>query len=142
MRGAVATVSSVFARAVADGLIMRNPCSGLSFPELDRAEVVIPSDEQLAAIAAGFKSSFYRRLALAYAGTGLRSAELRGLTEDRVDWLRRTVKVDRQLHAIKSGLPVWGPPKTTAGYRTIPVSSCVIAVMAEQIADRGPDRVG
>lgn len=137
VRGVVATVRSVFARAVEDGLIARNPCSGLSLPQMDRTEVVIPSDEQLAAIADGFIASWYRRLVLVYAGTGLRSAELRGLTEDRVDWLRRTVKVDRQLHGIEDGEPTWGPPKTAAGYRTVPVAKCVIDLMAEQLAERG-----
>lgn len=141
VRGVVATVGAVFARAVEDGLIARNPCKGLALPEVAIAEVVIPTDKQLAEILGALMSPWYRRLVITAAGTGMRSGELRGITEDRVDWLRRTVKVDRQLLDVRAGAPVWGPPKTAAGYRTIPVAQCVIDVMAEQIAQRksGPE---
>lgn len=136
VRAMVAVVSTVFSRAVDDGLIVRNPCVGLSLPELVKVEVVIPTDEQLLAIVAalGVRVPWYRRLVLVAAGSGLRAGELRGLTEDRVDWLRRTIKVDRQL---AERALVWGPAKSGASYRTVPVAKSVIDVMAEQLAERG-----
>lgn len=145
VRLVVATVHAMFERAVVDGLIGRNPCTGLSLPEVQRGEVAIPTDEQLRAIVARLRSPFYRRLVLVAAGTGMRSGELRGLTVDgnrsgdgpRVDFLRKTIKVDRQLIDVVDGQPVFGPPKTQAGYRTIPVDQSVMDVLAQQIAERG-----
>lgn len=125
------------AQAVVDELIPRNPCARVVLSGDPDTEVVIPSTEQFAAIVAKLLTLYYRRLVLVASGTGLQSGELRGLTEDRVDWLRRTVKVDRQLVSVTAGEPVFGPPETKASYRMIPVAQCVIDVMAEQIAQRG-----
>jgi integrase len=44
------------------------------------------------------------------AGTGLRPGEAAGVTVDRVDFLRRTLRVDRQL--VQTRPPSFGPPKT------------------------------
>ncbi|MGH3635614.1 MAG: tyrosine-type recombinase/integrase, partial [Mycobacterium sp.] len=130
-------VKAVFSAAAEDGRIASNPCQGLWLPELERVEIEIPTTDQLVEIVAGFKASYYQRLVLAAAGTGLRSGELRGLTEDRVNFLRRTVKVDRQLIGAPNRQPIWGPPKSKAGYRTIPVAQSIIDVFAAQIAERG-----
>lgn len=43
----------------------------------------------------------YRNLVLTGAGTGLRPGELFGLTHDRVDFLRRTLRVDQQLVRVR-----------------------------------------
>lgn len=146
IRGVVATVHAVFEHAVVDGLIVRNPCKGLSLPEITTGEVLIPTDEQFRAVLAGLHSPWYRRLVLVAAGTGMRSGELRGLTVDgdrpgdppRVDFLRRTIRVDRQLVGITAdGQPIFGPPKTDAGYRTIPVDQAVMDLLAQQIAVQG-----
>lgn len=134
VRGVVAVVSTVFSHAVDEGVIARNPCTGLALPELPRTEVMIPTTEQLIEILDALRVPTYRRLVLVAAGSGLRAGELRGLTEDRVDWLRRTIKVDRQLAA---RAPIWGPPKTAAGHRVVPVAQSVIDVLAAQIAQRG-----
>jgi integrase len=64
------------------------------------------------------------------------------LTKDRVDWLRRTVKVDRQLVGVDDGRPVFGPVKDKRNRpRTIPVPQAVVDALAGHIArDRvGPD---
>jgi integrase len=134
VRGVVAVVSSVFASAVTDELIARNPCSGLVLPEMSQAPVLIPTNEQMTSIVAAVRAPWYRRMVLVAAGSGLRAGELRGLTEDRVDWLRGKIKVDRQLAEREL---IWGPPKSKAGYRTVRVAQSVIDLMAQQIAERG-----
>jgi hypothetical protein len=52
---------------------------------------------------------------------GLRQGECFGLTVDRVDFLRRHVRVDRQLISALGGVPAFGPPKSKAGFRTVPM---------------------
>ena len=59
----------------------------------------------------------YRSLIVFAAGMGLRQGECVGLTVDRVDFLRRRVRVDRQLLSAVGGVPEFGPPKSKAGFR-------------------------
>jgi integrase len=67
------------------------------------------------------------------AGVGLRQGEVFGLTVDRVDFLRRVVRVDRQLVTPNAGEPVLGPPKTKASYRTVPLPDSVGLLLAEHL---------
>jgi len=74
------------------------------------------------------------------AGTGLRPGECFGLTLDRVDFLRRTLTVDRQLVTV-TGHPAFGPPKTAASVRTIPLPRVVVDALGAHLAAHpsGPD---
>ena len=56
------------------------------------------------------------------------------MSVDRVDWLRRTVRVDRQW----SQAGGWAPPKTRASYRTVPVAAEVLEVLAHHLELHGP----
>ena len=70
-------------------------------------------------------------------GIGLRQGEACGLTVDRVDFLRRTVRVDRQLVTPTSGAPALKPPKTSSSYRTIPLPTFVGDALAAHLAEHG-----
>jgi len=61
-----------------------------------------------------------------------------GLTVDRIDFLRRTVKVDRQLVTISRRAPFLAPPKTDASDRTIPLPTVVIDALAAHLAAYPP----
>jgi integrase len=69
------------------------------------------------------------------AGLGLRQAEASGLTADRVLWLARAVRVDRQW-ITRRGLAEFGPPKSPASNRTIPASNFVLDFLAEHVGRR------
>jgi integrase len=69
------------------------------------------------------------------AGTGLRPGEAAGVTTDRIDFLRRTLHVDRQLLLTRP--PTFGPPKTRASVRTIPLPQVVLDALAAHIATFG-----
>jgi hypothetical protein len=73
---------------------------------------------------------------------GLRQGECFGLTVDRVDFLRRTVRVDRQLVSARGGVPEFGPPKSKAGFRTVPIPDVVGSTLAEHLARYGPGPSG
>ena len=68
------------------------------------------------------------------AGTGMRQGEVFGLTVDRVDFLRRTVTVDRQLTTIAGREPFFGPPKTAASLRVIPLPRVVLESLAQHLS--------
>ncbi len=73
---------------------------------------------------------------------GLRQGECFGLTVDRVDFLRRQVRVDRQLLGARAGIPEFGPPKSKAGFRTVPMPEVVNSTLAEHLARYRPGRFG
>jgi integrase len=62
----------------------------------------------------------YRALVVLAAGTGPRQGEAFAVEVGAIDWLRRTLRVDRQLVLLPGGEPYIAPPKTPASYRTVP----------------------
>ena len=92
--------------AVEDRLIMANPAKGVKLPELSGPEVVPPTVERVQAIYEA-APEWFRPAVLLGAGLGLRQAEASGLTVDRIDWLGRSVRVDRQW-ITRPGRAEWG----------------------------------
>ncbi len=113
-------VSTIFKAAVGDRLIAASPCVRIALPKRTATRVVPLSVGDVEALAAAVPER-YRALIVFAAGMGMRQAECFGLTVDRVDFLRRNVRVDRQLVAVRGGVPEFGPPKTMAGFRTVPM---------------------
>ncbi|MBA2532979.1 MAG: site-specific integrase, partial [Nocardioidaceae bacterium] len=70
------------------------------------------------------------------AGTGLRPGEAAGVTIDRIDFLRRKLRVDRQLLLTRP--PSFGPPKTESSRRTIPLPQVVVDALAAHVAAYPP----
>lgn len=121
-------VSSVMKAAVRDRRIIANPCDGTRLPKRERALVEPLATEQVARLEAAMPAEL-RALVTFAAGTGVRQGEALGLTLDRVNYLRREVRIDRQLVGVVDGAPVWGPPKTEASYRTVPLPQVVLAAL-------------
>jgi integrase len=116
-------LSAVLGVAVADGLVPSNAARGVRVPRdprppADRAATL--TGEQLEALVDALPDRL-RAYALTLAWLGLRPSEGAGLTVDRVDWLRGRVSVDRQLVRSDSGTPVFGPVKTAASVRELPL---------------------
>lgn len=133
-------VSAVFKAAVRDRRIMANPCDGTTLPRAERREVVPPTTEQVERVREGMPENL-RALVTFVAGTGVRQGEALGLTVDRLDMLRREVRIDRQLVTLAGDVPRLGPPKTSASVRTIPLGRVVVDALAVHLAafPPGPD---
>jgi integrase len=67
------------------------------------------------------------------AGTGLRPGELFGLSVNRIDFLRRTIRVDRQLVRARGIGVRLAELKTGASYRTIPLPTTVVDALAAHL---------
>lgn len=80
----------------------------------------------------------YRTLVILAAGSGMRQGECFGLTVDRIDFLRRIVRVDRQLVTVSGQPSDLGPPRTSASVRTIPVPQLVIDALAAHLSSYPP----
>ena len=119
----------MFAAAVDDRVLAASPCHRVRLPRDDRSEVVAPTVEQVTALAAAVPAR-YRALVVLLAGSGMRIGEVLGLNVSDVDFLRRTVKVERQ--RLPSGRI--GPPKTAKSARTVPLGQVVIDELAAHLA--------
>jgi len=129
-------VATIFRAAVDDRVIASTPCRNVTLPRPDGAQVVPLSVEEVGRLVEAMPSH-YRAGLVAAAGLGLRQGELFGLTVDRVDWLRRTVRVDRQLLTAPGALPAFGPTKTEASVRTLPAPTVVLEALTAHRLDRG-----
>lgn len=89
-------ISAIFRAAVRDRIIPSSPCEATKLPRKIRREVVPLSVEAVTAFANAV-SPRYRALVVLCVGTGLRQGEAFGLTQDRVNFLKRCLTVDRQL---------------------------------------------
>jgi integrase len=126
-------VSSIFTSAVADRVIAVSPCTGVRLPPVEKPSVVPWEVERVEAVRDGVPDR-YKALVIFGAGTGVRISEALGLTVDRVDFLRRTVKIDRQLSRIAGGEPVLGPVKDRQNRpRLIPLPDVVLTALSEHL---------
>jgi len=124
---------AIFATAVEDEMIPKNPCL-LRGASTDRpAERPVATIAQVFAIADAIGPSL-RVMVLFATFTGLRFGELRALKRSRVDLLHKTVQVVEQYQELSSGQLVLGPPKTDAGRRTVAIPDILITYLEEHIA--------
>ena len=134
--------------AVHDGLIDRSPMppqrGGAGGRVVDPAEIL--SLDQIRAWGLGMTSAetssprhkpgppVARAMPLVAAQLGTRLGELLGLRPEDVDWTRRQVRIDHQL--LPSG--EYGPTKTPAGVRTVPLPVDAHEAMARHLELQPP----
>jgi integrase len=128
-------VFQIFRSAVRDRKLMANPCEGTRLPRVEKRRVSPLSTAQVEKLRDGLPDHLKAMVVLT-AGTGLRQGEVFGLTRDRLRLLGRNpiVTVDRQLVQRVAGGPVFGPPKTKASYRTVPLPKVVVQALNDHIA--------
>lgn len=126
-------VAAIFKAAVRDRKVMASPCAETKLPRAEPRPVIPLSTAAVRTLSTTIAPR-YAALVVVAAGTGLRQGEAFGLTVDRVDFLRRTLTVDRQLVLLASQEPRLGPPKTRASYRTIPLPHVVVDALAAHLA--------
>ncbi|MGH3785094.1 MAG: tyrosine-type recombinase/integrase [Pseudonocardiaceae bacterium] len=85
----------------------------VSLPTAPRERVVPLTVPQVLALADAVPAR-YRAMVLTQAGLGLRIGELLGLRLADIDFLRRTVRIEHQSHAVTRALV---PPKTESSRR-------------------------
>lgn len=127
-------VSSVFKDAVRNRRIARTPCEGIKLPKIEKTRVEPLSTKTVFAIADAMPDHL-RALVIVAAGTGLRQGELFGLTVDRVNFLKRTITVDRQLVGIP-GSTDFGPTKTASSNREVPLPSSVALLLSQRMKEQ------
>jgi integrase len=123
---AVRALSMVLAEAQRRGLVAQNVAKGVKVVRQSRekTKIEIPTKQELKALlAAGTADE--KPIVMTAILTGLRSSELRGLRWADVDFRKATLSVNQRADQ-------WGqigPPKSAAGFRTIPISPALVAVL-------------
>jgi integrase len=119
----VRALSRLLGDAVRRGLIAQNVARDVKVvrPKREKPKVVIPTKEEAKAIIehAGEGMKPFVMVAIF---AGLRASELRGLRWSDVDLKGRTITIAQRADKY-GGL---GPPKSEAGYRTIPISAALV----------------
>jgi integrase len=113
--------------AVDDRLIRRNPCQIKGAGQEGSAERPVLTVPQVFALAAEIDRR-YRALVLLAVFGSLRWGELAALRRCDVDLDTGTVRIVRQLTEV-SGHLAFGPPKSEAGKRVIPIPDTIIPVL-------------
>jgi integrase len=129
-----ANVSSIFAAAVDDELILKNPCRAASVraPKVELRKIAPWTSAQVLAVRDAIPEQ-YRIFVTLGAGLGLRQGELFGLAPDDVDFLRGRVEVRRQVKLYANGEQCFALPKG-GKTRTVPLPGSVRDALAAHLA--------
>lgn len=122
-------MSSILSLAELDGVIDKMP-RGVRLPADRRRSVVPLTVDQVAAITERMTAR-YKAMVVVGAASGLRSGELRGLTV--AGCAGGVLTVERQLVGAQGSVPVWGPTKSAASVRRVPVGASVQEVLAQHV---------
>ncbi len=128
------------AQAVADGLILANPCAIKGAGQRDardRAERRIITAEEVWALADAMPERYSAAVIVAFC-SGLRAGELFALQRKHVDLGAGTVRVEQTLAPPSLGQGWFSAPKTAAGRRTVALPQVAVEALAEHLARFAP----
>jgi integrase len=115
--------------AVRARLVSHDPTDGVELPKVERSETRFLVPSEVATLSETIRPA-YRSLVLLGAYGGLRFGELAGLRRARVDLLHARVEVSEIAVEVRGHLH-FGPPKTRAGHRSVPLPRFVVEALGE-----------
>lgn len=127
------TIKAMFRRALASGLVVKNPAEYLELPQsVDGTHRSISPEERKAilALAENHRAGLWVKTILY---CGLRPGETRALDWRHVDFKKKMLHVEQAAEAYTGNIKA---PKTAAGIRYIPIPDTLLAALATQ--KRGP----
>lgn len=125
--------SKALRAAVSAKLIALNPFDDVPLPKVERKEMRFLTPAQVATLADAMDPR-YRALVLVGAWCGLRAGEMFALRPANVDPLRRRLDVVETLVNVGGHLS-FGPPKTRASRRSVPMPRVVAQALEEHVSD-------
>ncbi|RYB91010.1 site-specific integrase [Nocardioides oleivorans] len=120
----------VFEAAVYDRKIPRTPCVKIRLPSGGGVEVVPPTVEEIDAVRVELDPR-YRAALLVLSGSGLRIGEFLGLGMFDVNYLGRSIRVERQRLQTNALADL----KTKASRRTVPIGQVVVDGLTEHLRE-------
>lgn len=128
LRGIHTTLHAALDRAVSEKLLFRNPADGCRLPSAKAREMQVLTPEEIQRLLIQAKEDGCYELLLLELSTGLRRGEICALQWDDLNLRTGELRVQRQVHRIKSKL-VASPPKTKAGNRSVILPVPVLGVL-------------
>jgi integrase len=132
-------LAAALSSAVDNGLIPLSPCRKIELPRLETAEKRFLDPDEVDLLAEAINER-YRVMVLAAAYTGLRFGELSALRTERLDLLRKTIRVEESLSEIRREF-VFKGPKAAASRRTVSIPGFLVEEIARHLA-KYPDGSG
>ncbi len=128
--------------AVRAQLIAHNPTRALSLPQVPHKEPRFLEPSEVERLAAAIAAP-YRTFVLVGAYAGLRNGELAALRAKRIDFQASTIEVVETRTLAPDRTPTFGPPKSRAGRRTVPVPRFVMHELGDDVLARSvkPDEL-
>lgn len=141
LSGAKALFSSMFSEFIEDGELTKNPFSFklskiVANDAKERKALTPQLQEQLLDFV--WNSNVYRKYYYSIKfliATGIRVAELSGLTESDIDFEEKTIKIDHQLQVVKGEKRIV-TPKTKSSIRNLPITDEIRECLEEMIKSR------
>lgn len=115
-------------RAVAQGLILKNPALACKAPTTCPKEMQVLTQEEMQRLLIQAKENDCYELLLLELSTGLRRGELLALRWDDLDFQTGELRVERQVQRVKGELAVT-QPKTKASTRTVILPEPVLDIL-------------
>lgn len=112
------TLNQIFKSAIDDGLIIKNPCSGIELPKKPHSEKRRLTDIELQAIRTAAFTPREKAFVYIVFGCGLRRGEALALTKADINLKKRTLTINKAL-AFDVNRPEQKDPKTYSGYREV-----------------------
>jgi integrase len=123
-------LSAALTRATKLNLIVANPMANVPKPKRPASRQKLWTPEQARAFFETAKTEPEWPLWELIATTGMRIGEVLALTWDDIQWDESAIRVERRVRPLKGrGLRDFGPPKTRAGARLVPVPPAVLATL-------------
>jgi integrase len=112
--------------------ILTNPCDRVDPPRVPKREMLLLDWDEVMTLA-GDMSERYRTMIVFAVDSGMRWSELVGLRGHKIDLANREVRVTEQLVRLEGGSFVRREPKTSAGTRSITISSFTAHLMHDNL---------
>lgn len=124
-------------KAVELGMISRNPCKGVYFPEDDKKEMRVLSKEEQEQFISALEGEYYKPMFLTYLYTGMRMGEAIPLTWEDINLDDREIRVNKKAiichnyekHEAKTEIQDFC--KTKSSKRTITITTGLVRVLSE-----------
>lgn len=131
------TLKQIFKSAQENGLIGRNPCSGIELPRHIKKEKRALTEEEKQRLRSAVLQPQERLLLTILYGTGCRPAEAYALTKSDIDFKKGTVNINKSVQYDGNYVSSVAAPKTNASIRSVIVSESILRAL-KHLVDKMP----
>ena len=131
------TIDQIFESARDDGILSKNPCSGVELPRYVPKERRALTDEEKQKLRSAVLQPQERLLLLLLYGTGCRPAEAYSLTKSDFDFKNATISITKSAQFDQNSFVGIYLPKTNQSIRTVNVSDSICRAL-QHVIDKIP----